>query len=137
MNEFSGWMHSNWYELGTLLVEVGFLAAGVWFAGRILRTLRAFQEQFGALLKLSVTDAFPEKHAASLASGRPFGEASPYWLTPTLMPPMDAPQPEESGPSRWAVARHHLVVWLQTPMSSGDDASWRKVVKWLQAPAGS
>ncbi len=55
MNEFTAWIQSNWYELGTLLSEVVFLAAGIWFARKILRTLRASQEQVGALLKLSVT----------------------------------------------------------------------------------
>ena len=49
MNE-STWIQSNWYELGNLLSQFAFLAAGIWFARKILRTMRASQEQFGALL---------------------------------------------------------------------------------------
>ena len=30
-----------------------------------------------------------------------------------------------------------VMVWLQTPMSSGEVAPWRRAIKWLQAPAGS
>jgi len=29
------------------------------------------------------------------------------------------------------------VVWLQTPMSSGNAAPWRRAIRWLQTPAGS
>jgi hypothetical protein len=65
MSEVNDWMQSNWYELGSLLVQMGFLVAGVWFARKILRTLRASQEQVGALLKLSVFDANAERPAAA------------------------------------------------------------------------
>jgi hypothetical protein len=51
--------------------------------------------------------------------------------------PVDLPEPQESGPSHWVVARHRVTVWLQTPMNSGDTALWRRATKWLQAPAGS
>ena len=54
MNEVTVWIQSNWYEMGNLFVQFVFLAAGIWFARKILRTLRASQEQVGALLKLSV-----------------------------------------------------------------------------------
>ncbi len=91
MNEFTAWIQSNWYELGTLLSEVVFLAAGIWFARKILRTLRASQEQVGALLKLSARSALG----------------------------------------------HSLVVWLNTPMSSGGVAPWRRAIRWLQSPAGT
>jgi hypothetical protein len=136
MNEFTAWMQSNWYALGNLLSQIAFLGAGVWFARRILRTMRASQEQVGALLKLSVTGALGERHALSAAE-RSFANASPYWLTPAEIPPAGSLQLPESGPSRWAVARHGLMAWLRTPMSSGNAAPWRKAVRWLQSPAGS
>ena len=137
MNEFTAWMQSNWYALGNLLVQVAFLAAGVWFARTILRTMRASQEQVGALLKLSVTGAITERHSASAIGERSLAGASPYWLTPAEIPPVGLPELHESGPSRWAVARHSLIVWLETPMSSGEVAPWHRAIKWLQAPAGS
>jgi len=137
MSEFTTWMQSNWCALGNLLLQIALLAAGVRFAREILRTLRASQEHVAALLKLSVTGAITERHSASTVAERSFANASPYWLTPTEIPPVGLPELLESGPSRWAVARHSLVVWLQTPMSSGDAAPWRRAIKWLQSPAGS
>jgi len=137
MSEFTVWMQSNWYALGNLLFQFAFLAAGVWFAREILRTIRASQEQVGALLKLSITGANTERHSQIAVAERTLAGASPYWLTPTEIPPIGPLGPPENGPGRWAVARHGLVVWLQTPMSGGDAAPWRRAIKWLQAPAGS
>jgi len=54
MTEFTTWMQSNWYALGNPPGHFVFLAAGIWFARKILTTMRASQEQVGALLKLSV-----------------------------------------------------------------------------------
>jgi hypothetical protein len=137
MNEFTVWMQSNWYALGNLLSQFAFLAAGMWFASKILRTMRASQEQVGALLKLSVTGAITERHSSSTIAERSLAGASPYWLTPAEIPPVPLPELDESGPSRWAVARHSLMVWLQAPMSSGEVPPWRRALKWLQAPARS
>lgn len=142
MNEFTAWIQSNWYALGNLLSQFAFLAAGVWFARKILKTMRASQEQVGALLKLSVTGAIPERHSSGTVGGSSFASASPYWLTPTELPPVASLELPETGPNRWAIARHSvstahhsLMVWLQTPMSSGDAAPWRKALRWLQSPA--
>jgi hypothetical protein len=137
MNEFTVWMQSNWYALGNFLIQIAFLAAGVWFARRILRTMRASQEQVGALLKLSVTGAITERHSSSTIAERSLASASPYWLTPGEIAPVPLPEPHENGPSRWAVAGHRVMVWLQAPMSSGEVAPWRRARKWLQAPARS
>lgn len=60
MNEIMNWMQSNWYELGTLTAQFSFLFAGLWFAGKILSTMRATQQQMGALLRLSMTDGLDE-----------------------------------------------------------------------------
>ncbi len=136
MNEFTIWMQSNWYETGNLLSEFVFLAAGIWFARRILKTMRASQEQVGALLKLSVTGTITERQLPSAAAERSLANASPYWLTPSEVPPAKGPKLGETGPSRWTVARHGVVEWLQTPMSSGAVAPWRRAIRWLQSPAG-
>ena len=69
MNE-STWIQSNWYELGNLLAQFAFLAAGIWFACKILRTMRASQEQVGALLKLSVTGSVAERPSSSVIAER-------------------------------------------------------------------
>jgi hypothetical protein len=136
MNEYS-WIQSNWYALGNLLAQFAFLATGIWFARKILRTMRASQEQFGALLKLSMTGPATERPSSSVIVERTLSGASPYWLTPQEIPPLGAPEPQPDRPSRWAFAGHKLVVWLQTPMNSAEVAPWRRVVRWLQAPARS
>jgi hypothetical protein len=142
MNEFTAWMQSNWYALGNLLSQFAFLAAGVWFARKILNTMRASQEQVGALLKLSVSGAITDRHSSSAVSEHSFANASPYWLTPREIPPVTPLELPVAGPSRWAVARHRLevaghslMVWLQTPMSSGNATPLRKALRWLQSPA--
>ena len=137
MNEFTAWIQSNWYALGNLLAQFAFLAAGVWFARKILKTIRASQEQVGALLKLSFAGAISERPSSIAIADRSFANASPYWLMPEKKPPVDLPEPQETGPTRWTVARHRAIVWLQTPMSNGEAAPLRRAIKWLQAPARS
>lgn len=134
MNE-STWIQSNWYELGNLLSQLAFLAAGIWFARKILRILRASQEQFGALLKLSMTGSVAERPSSSVIVERTLSGASPYWLTPPDPTPSVPAERTEMGPSRWEVARRSVLAWLQAPMSSAEVAPWRKVIKWLQEPA--
>lgn len=129
MNEFATWMQSNWYSLGNLLSQLAFLAAGIWFARKILKTMRASQEQFGALLKLSIT--------GSGIAGRRFADASPYWLTPSEAAPELPAEPVESRPSRWAIAWHGTIQWLCAPIGSGELHMWRRAIRWLQAPVGS
>src|SRR5207302_2629161 len=71
MNEFTAWMQSNWYELGNLSVEIVFLSTGIWFARKILKSIRASQEQVGALIRLSVGGAVPERQVPSAIAERP------------------------------------------------------------------
>jgi len=138
MTEFTTWMQSNWYALGNLLCQFVFLAAGIWFARKILTTMRASQEQVGALLKLSVTGALAERQSPSAIAERSFASASPFWLTPSEAPSAGSPEHAESSSSHpVATVKHGLIVWLQTPMSSGSVAPWRKAIRWLQSPAGS
>jgi hypothetical protein len=137
MNDFTAWMQNNWYALGNLLAQFAFLAAAVWFARKILRTLRASQEQFGALLKLSLTGAVTERHSANPVAERPINAASPYWLAPEVTPPVDLPQPQENRTDHRASAWHRMIVWLQTPTVSHDTGHRNRVIQWLQAPARS
>jgi len=136
MNEYT-WIQANWYALGNLIAQFAFLAAGIWFARKILRTMRASQEQVGALLKLSVTGSVAERPSSSVIAERTLSGASPYWLTPPEIHPVSVPEPRVDSPSRRTVAWHKLIVWLQTPMNTGEVAPWRRVVRWLQAPARS
>lgn len=137
MNELSAWIQSNWYALGNLFLEGAFLAAVVWFGRRILRTIRASQEQVGALLKISVTGAIAERTSSPAASERSFANASPYWLTPPEIPAeVPAAPTQELHESRPSLG-HRAIVWLKTPMKRSQVAPWRRAIRWLQAPARS
>ena len=83
MGDVNSWIQTNWQELGTFLVEVAFLIAAIWFAHNILKALRAFQEQIGALLKLTITPSTTEREAPQTSARSSLGETSPYWLTPS------------------------------------------------------
>ncbi len=128
MSEFGDWMQLHWYEMGTLLFQFAFLGAAVWFARKILRSMRASQEQVGALLKLSVTDATMERKTPA---------ASPYWLTPSETASADALVPAQTGPGFLKSAGRGIVHWLQAPMFGGGVTPWRRVIHWLQAPVRS
>lgn len=88
MDQITNWMQSNWYESGSLLAQFTFLFAGLWFAAKILRTMRATQEQIGALLRLSMTDGLEErsKTAETIHEPRPTVVASSM-LSPALERP--------------------------------------------------
>jgi hypothetical protein len=119
MTEFSDWIQANWFEMGILVVLSAILAAIVWFARNILRTLRASQEQVGALLRLSVSDVVPVQAAAAEVPAPSVGELP------------------QRGPSPLVVSLRNLFRWFLAPMGSGSVVPWRKVLHWLQAPAGS
>jgi hypothetical protein len=127
MNEITTWVQNNWYSLGNLLAQFAFLAAGVWFAQKILKTIRGSQEQLGALLKLSLTDGL--KPGAAAQRSTPY--VSTDWPAAEA-PALTLPEPEPRR-SVW----HGIVQWLQTPMGGQGISPWRRVVHWLQAPAGS
>jgi hypothetical protein len=127
MSEVNDWMQNNWYELGSLLVQMGLLVAGVWFARKILRTLRASQEQVGALLKLSVLDASAERPAPAAIVERAARIEAPALALPD----------RAEGVAEMVATRGGLLKWLQAPMESGGAAPRGRVMRWLQAPAGS
>jgi hypothetical protein len=140
MNEFSTWVQENWYELGNLLSQVAFLIGAIWFGKKILTTLRASQEQVGALLKLSVTAGTAERqNSPVIAEKSPQSEQ--LWMTAsetqavseTLMTAAAAPKLEVAGPGRL----QGVVNWLKTPMSSAGHHPLRRAKHWLQSPAGN
>ncbi len=135
MSDLAAWQQNNWYAAVSLVIQLAFLIAGVWFARNLLRTMMAFQEQVGAMLKLSITGVTAERHLSSASAKQ--SEVSPYWLVPSETETAGLPEPIESGPRRFAVVRRKMVLWLQAPMSSAGMVPWRRIITWLQAPTGS
>ena len=143
MGDVNAWIQTNWQELGTFLVEVAFLIASVWFAHNILKALRAFQEQIGALLKLTITPSPAEREAPQPSAHSSLGENSPYWLTPSerqagrTEQTAEVREPSGSGPSWIVRVWHGVVAWMNKPMQSAQDGAWHRVVNWLRSPARS
>ena len=140
MNDFGPLAIKDWYALGSLLAQIGFLVAAVWFARDFLRTMRAFQEQIGALLKLSITASPGERQSANSAARNVLAEGSPYWLPPSPSAPANAPSdsPEvvERGPNLFVAGWQRTIHWLREPMGMAQVSYRRRVMNWLQAPAG-
>lgn len=140
MNDFGPLAIKDWYALGSLVAQLGFLVAAVWFARNFLRAMRAFQEQIGALVKLSITSSPVERQSTNSAARNVLAEGSPYWLPPTLAQansPANPAEVVERGPNWFAVGWQRTLEWLREPMGGGSRVSYRRrVINWLQAPAG-
>jgi len=150
MSDVNAWMQTNWQELGTFLVEIAFLIAAIWFAHNILKALRAFQEQIGALLKLTITPSTTEREAppTQTSARSSLAETSPYWLTPSetqaatqsaaVAHEPGLSEPVESGPNFIVRAWRGVVAWMNTPIiSKAHGGPWHRLVNWLRAPARS
>jgi hypothetical protein len=185
MSEFNDWLQNNAVDLARLAVQCAILAVVVRYGRKLLATLRASQEQVGALLKLSVSDAMAERPEALLEStkrfeplaaavhepepepepvfaggfsrtsyaeerehtlgGRVIGSQAPAFTapaqrveSPSLTPWVSAPASEPDRVMAQTVsipARPSASTWLQAPMRSSGVSPWRKMVRWLQAPA--
>lgn len=125
---------SQWYQAGSLFLQAGFLIAAVWSVRAILKSVRASQEQMGALLRLTMTGA--QRDDDSRAGVHP----TPYLLDgwpEASQHPAAATTPESEHERHRRSAWAGLVGWLQEPMVSSGISPWRKAVRWLQAPAGS
>jgi hypothetical protein len=87
MNGISDWFQNNWIDLARLLVQCAILAAVVRYGRKLLATMRASQEQVGALLKLSVSDAVSERL-------EPAPEPTEQFEPPPVAIPEPEPEPE-------------------------------------------
>jgi hypothetical protein len=137
MTDFGDWFQKNWYQLGSFFIQFGFLFAAIWFANRILITLRASQEQVGALLKLSVSGASLDRQAEPPVHS-PVAEASSFWLPPALAQPAGTFVAPQDNPIRLVSSGPGFVGWLKTPMSiTNGTSSFHRALRWLQSPAHS
>jgi len=124
---------NQWYQAGSLLVQAGFLIAGVWSVRAILKNMRASQEQMGALLKLTVSAGDGEENPRS------HPRATPYLLdgwpesAQNTVPATSLSQSADPQSGVWS----GLATWLKEPMVRSGISPWRRAVRWLQAPAGT
>jgi len=140
MNDYSSLPIKDWYALGSLVAQLGFLVAAVWFARDFLTAMRTFQEQIGALLKLSITSSPGERQSTNANARNVLAEGSPYWLppTPSMQTPPRTEQAEdvEPVPNLFVSGWQRTIHWLREPMGSARVSYRRRMINWLQAPAG-
>ena len=136
MSDFSALDPYNWRAAASIVIQLAFLIGGVWFASNLLKTMRAFQEQIGALLKLSITSTPGERQSTNANARNVLAEGSPYWLPPSLSTAASVPEVVERGPSLFAASWQRVMHWLREPMESARVSYRRRVINWLQAPAG-
>jgi hypothetical protein len=199
MSDFSDWLQNNVIDLARLGVQCAILAVVVSYGRKLLKTLRASQEQVGALLKLSVSDTTAQPPAAAIAEPEPSLEAKSFssllpeplhtpstassrttyeterehslggrvlrefgsvavaeeeppsftpWIAAPSMEPQrlevpqhaEVPQRVEVRPPYAARSGNRISSWLQAPIRRPGVirvSPWRKMVRWLQAPAGN
>lgn len=150
----NAWIQNNWYEFGTLIAEFSFVFAAIWFARKILKTLRASQEQVGALLKLSVSDGLNER---SKPNGAPAHSPTPYvaadWparslseelsgrpaaSTPIISAPPSAPiMSSPDAPDSTPYVAAPLTLPEEEESGSHLAAAGRGVIRWLNTPMAS
>jgi hypothetical protein len=133
MGDFSSWLQDNWYDLGTLLILLAFFMGSVWFARNILKTIAAFQEQIGALLRVTIGSSAAQP-LKDVSAERALAEGISSWLEPAAI---SAQNPVVKESHRFGLAYPGLLAWLQAPMHTTSGNPLRRMVKWLQAPVGS
>jgi hypothetical protein len=132
MGDVGSWLQGNWYDLGTLLILLAFLVGSAWFARNILRTLTTFQEQVAELLRLTVAGS-SERSAKDAAAEEALAEGISSWLEPAASVERET---EAIEVGRFESARGHLFAWLQGPMHGASETSFRRMMRWFQAPMG-
>jgi hypothetical protein len=143
MSEFNDWLQNNAVDLARLAVQCAILAMVVRYGRKLLATLRASQEQVGALLKLSVSDAMTERPEASPESTKRFESSAAPVREPELEP---EPEPEPvfaGGFSRtsYAAEREHTlggrVIGSQAPAftAPAQRVESPSLTPWVSAPA--
>jgi len=109
MSEFNDWLQNNAVDLARLAVQCAILAMVVRYGRKLLATLRASQEQVGALLKLSVSDAMAERPEASPESTERFEPSAARVRKPE---PEPEPEPVFAGGfsrASYAAEREHTL----------------------------
>jgi hypothetical protein len=98
LGEMSDWIQSNWFELGSLLVQCAILATLAWYGRKILRTVRDPQNQSETLERGWPSNATVEQPPLqqSVAPTRPEGS--------------------EHGVGGIADGWRNLISWLRAPM---------------------
>src|SRR5258708_13271399 len=118
MSEMSDWIQTNWFELGSILVQCAVLATLAWYGRKVLRILMASFDQNEALRRLWLSNVAADQRTTK----QTFAPAGI----------------ERAGHSSGGVAAawRGLISWLQHPIGSGTIRPSPTVLRWFQAPIG-
>ena len=94
MDQIANFIQNNWYELGTLVGQFTLLFAGLWFAVKILSTMRATQQQMGALLRLSMSNGLEERSNINESERQAISDAAHEPTPSVIASSMFNPGPE-------------------------------------------
>ena len=139
MSDFMDWFQNNAVDLARLLVQCAILATIVRYGRKLLATLRASQEQVGALLRLSVSDAVGERSAPAPEPERQFEPPAA-----AVHEPEPEPEPVFAGASSrtsYAAEREHTlggrVIGSQAPAFTAPAQRFENpsLTPWVSAPA--
>jgi len=150
MSEMSDWFQNNWIDLARLCVQGAILVAVVRYGRKLLATLRASQEQVGALLKLSVSDTVEERPAPATEPARQF-EPPPARVAQPEPEPEPEPEPAFAGTfartsyerTSYADEREHTlggrVIGSQAPTfaTPTQRAESPSLTPWVSAPTSA
>jgi len=145
MSEMSDWFQNNWIDLARLFVQGAMLVAVVRYGRKLMATLRASQEQVGALLKLSVSNTVEERPAPAPEPARQF---EPPLARVAQPEPEPEPEPEPvfagaSARSSYAAEREHTlsgrVIGAQAPSFAAPTqrAESPSLTPWVSAPTSA
>lgn len=115
MSEISDWIQSNWFEVGSLLVQCAVLATLAWYGRKVLRILLASYDQLEALRR---------------------NVGAEHQITEQAFAPVRF-EHVAHGSGGVAAACRDLITWLRAPMGSVGVGTSSRVKRWLQAPMGS
>jgi hypothetical protein len=147
---FSDWFENNWIDLARFLVQLAIFAAVVRYGRKLLATLRASQEQVGALLRLSVSDTAPAVQPAPASEPAPSSHFEPraakIWEPEPEQRRVPEPEPEpvfaggDSRPSYSAEREQSLGGRLAGAQAPGLTVSAQRgespsLTPWVSAPA--
>jgi hypothetical protein len=119
MGDISDWIQSNWFELGSLLVQGAVLVTLGWFGRKLLRILSASYGQSEAARRLSPSNVAAQQRAIEQA------------YAPAAF------EPDRQGSGGGTGTWPGFFAWLREPMGRGEIRSRNRVIRWFQEPMGS
>jgi hypothetical protein len=115
----SDWIQSNWFELGSLMVQFAVLVTLAWFGRKLLRILSVSFGHSEALPRVSPSNVAVEQRVVEQEYAPP------------------AFQPARQALARESRTWPGLIEWLREPIGNGGTYSRNRFIRWFQAPIGS